>query len=120
MPDLVTQEKNGVLVIYFAVDSIRSDIAVQRIGEELFNLTHSAKGKVLLDFSKLQQMSSMMIGKILALNKECTANNITLKLCNLEPHIDEVFRATGLRRMLGIYETQEQALASFKKKWWFW
>jgi len=120
MSELVTKEKNDVLVIGFTVDFIRSTEAVQRIGEELINLAHSGGGKVLLDLGHLQQMPSLMIGSIMALNKECVEHKITLRLCNLQPHIKEVFKVTGLERMLKIHDTEESAIAAFRKKRWLW
>ncbi len=120
MAELVTKQKNGVLVISFTVDSIRTTEAVNRIGEELINLAHSGGGKVLLDLSHLQQMPSLMIGRIMGLNKECTEHKITLRLCNLQPHIKEVFKVTGLEKMLKIHDTEESALAAFQKKGWLW
>ena len=58
MSEMVTREKNGVLIIYFTTDDVRSEGAVTRIGEQLANLAHSAGGKVLVDFSGVQQVSS--------------------------------------------------------------
>jgi anti-anti-sigma factor len=109
-----------VLIIHFTTDDIRSETAVGRIGEELANLAHSAGGKVVVDFSGVQQMSSAMIGKILAINKECEAHKIKLRLCSMEPHIKEVFTTTGLHRLLKIHDTQDSAVAAFRKKWKFW
>ena len=120
MSELVTREKNDVLVICFTVDIIRSTEAVQRIGEELINLAHSGGGKVLLDLGRLQQMPSLMIGSIMALNKECAEHKITLRLCSLQPHIKEVFKVTGLEKMLKIHDTEESAIAAFQKKRWLW
>lgn len=120
MSDVVTTVKDGVLIILFAVNRIWSEVEVARMSERLANLAHSEGDKVLLDFSSLQQMSSPMLGKILSLNKECEANKITLRLCNMQPHIKEVFTTTGLHKLLKIHDTQEAALAAFRKKGWFW
>jgi anti-sigma B factor antagonist len=119
MSELTTSEKKGVLIIHFKTDCIRTEADVTRISEELANLTHSGGGKVVLDFNQLQQMSSMMIGRIMALSQECKDHQIKLKLCSLQPHIREVFRTTGLNRLLKVYDTQDKAVASFRKKSWF-
>jgi len=65
-------------------------------------------------------MVSAMIGKLLAINKECQEHRITLRLCCMEPHIKEVFTTTGLHKLLKIHDTQDSALAAFRKKWWLW
>jgi len=120
MPELVATEKNGVTIIVFTTPRIWTDTEVSKISERLANLAHSAGDKVLLDFGSLQQMCSAMLGKILALNKECETHKIKLRLCNMEPHIKEVFTTTGLHKLLKIHDTQEAALAAFAKKGWFW
>jgi anti-anti-sigma factor len=120
MPELLTTEKEGVLIIHFTTHRIWTETEVSKVSEELANLAHSGGEKVLVDFTRVQQMSSPMLGKILALHKECTAHKITLRLCCLESHIKEVFTATGLHKLLQIHETQEDALAAFRKKRWLW
>jgi anti-anti-sigma factor len=120
MEDVVTTTKDGVLIIRFTVPRIWTEAEVLRIAERLSNLAHAEGNKVLLDFSNLQQMSSLMLGKILALHKECQQHNITLRLCCMEPHIKEVFTTTGLHKLLKIHDTQESAIAAFRKKGWVW
>ena len=118
MSELLTTEKHGVLIICFATPRIRTEADVAKIGERLANLAHSRVNKVVIDFSSVQQMSSPMLGKILALNKECRAHKITLRLCGMQPHIKEVFTATGLHKLLHIHDTREDALAAFQGKRW--
>jgi anti-anti-sigma factor len=118
--DLVTTQKDGVFIIHVTVNRIWTEAEVARVSERLANLAHCEGDKVLLDFSSLQQMSSAMLGKILALHKECEGHKITLRLCSMEPHIKEVFTSTGLHKLLKIHDTQESAMAAFRKKSWFW
>jgi len=118
--DLVTTKKDGVLIIAFAVNRVWTEAEVAKVGERLANLAHSEGDKVLLDFSNLQQMSSAMLGKLLALNKECEEHKIKLRLCNMQPHIKEVFTTTGLHKLLKIHDTLESAMAAFRKKGWLW
>jgi len=120
MMDVVTTKKDGVLIVVLAVNRIWSDLEVAKMSERLANLAHSEGDKVLVDFGSLQQMCSAMLGKLLSLNKECDEHKITLRLCNMQPHIKEVFTTTGLHKLLKIHDTQEAALAAFRRKGWFW
>ena len=54
------------------------------------------------------------------LHKECEEHKITLRLCSMEPHIKDVFTTTGLHKLLKIHDTQENAMAAFRKKGWLW
>lgn len=120
MTDVVTTKKDGVLIVVLAVNRIWSDLEVAKMSERLANLAHSEGDKVLVDFGNLQQMCSAMLGKLVSLSKECDEHKITLRLCNMQPHIKEVFTTTGLHKLLKIHDTQEAALAAFRKKGWFW
>lgn len=120
MTDVVTTKKDGVLIVVLAVNRIWSDLEVAKMSERLANLAHSEGDKVLVDFGNLQQMCSAMLGKLVTLSKECDEHKITLRLCNMQPHIKDVFTTTGLHKLLKIHDTQEAALAAFRKKGWFW
>ena len=120
MTDVVTTKKDGVLIVVLAVNRIWSDLEVAKMSERLANLAHSEGDKVLVDFGNLQQMCSAMLGKLVTLSKECDEHKITLRLCSMQPHIKEVFTTTGLHKLLKIHDTQEAALAAFRKKGWFW
>ena len=118
--DLVTVNKEGVLIILLPANRILTEVEADRIGERLANLAHSEGNKVLIDLSNVQQMSSAMIGKLLALSKECDDHNITLRLCGMEPHLKEAFKATGLHKLMKIHDTRDHAMAAFRRKFWLW
>lgn len=121
MTDLQTTEKDGVLIIRIAVHRICTDGEVARVSKQLEDQALSQGDKVVLDLSQVRQMSSAMLGKLVALNKACTEYNITLRLCSMAPPIKEVLKTTGLNKVLNIHDTQDSALAAFqKKKRWFW
>ena len=119
MSDLLTLQRDDVLVIRFTSPRILSDVMIAQIGQELIKLADQANGKLLLDFSGVSFMSSAMIGKIVLLNKKCQSNKTTVKLCSISPTIKEVFEITRLDKVFKIYDTEADALAAFQKKGWF-
>jgi len=119
MADLLTLERDDVLVIRFTSPKLLSDLTIAQIGEGFVKVVEQAKGKLLLDFSGVTAMSSAMIGKIVALNKRCQSAKITVKLCSISPTIKEVFTLTGMNKLFKIYDTETDALAAFQKKGWF-
>ncbi len=62
-----------------------------------------------------------MIGQIVQLHKQCKNDKVKLKLCNISPDIKEVFRITGLTKLLEIYDDGAAALAAFgpPRRGWF-
>ena len=119
MSDLLSFQRDDVLVIRFTSPRILSDVMIAQIGHELIKLADQANGKLLLDFSGVAFMSSAMIGKIVLLNKKCKASNTVVKLCNIAPSIMEVFEITRLNKVFSIYDSVDVAVKSFQKKGWF-
>lgn len=119
MPELLSQQKDDVLVVQFTSPKILSDVVIAQIGRELLELADETDGKMLLNFQGVTFMSSAMIGKIVLLNKKCKANKTTIKLCNISPSIMEVFEITRLNKVFSIYKSEEEALTAFQKKGWF-
>jgi anti-anti-sigma factor len=117
--ELVSHEKDGVLIAQFTQGKILADGVIAQIGRELLDYADQAPGKLLLDFQGVTFMSSAMIGKIVLLHKKCKTNKVDMRLCSISESIKEVFEITRLNRVFDIYENQEKALAAFNKKGWF-
>jgi len=117
------RDKDDVVVVSFATVKILDQLAIDQIREEFKDLTlQAASGrKLLLDFSRVQFMSSSMIGQIVQLHKQCKKDKVKLKLCNISPDIKEVFKITGLTKLLDIYDDPAGALAAFgpPRRGWF-
>ena len=114
MAELVSEQKDGVLVVRFTSKKILADALIEQVGAELLELADKAGGKMVLDFEAVTFMSSLMIGKIILLRKRCKANQVTVKLCNVCPSVMGVFEVTRLDRLFEIYGSVEAALESFQ------
>jgi anti-sigma B factor antagonist len=117
------RDEEDVVVVSFATVKILDQLAIDQIREEFKGLTLQAASsrKLLLDFSRVQFMSSAMIGQIVQLHKQCKQDKVKLKLCNISPDIKEVFKITGLTKLLDIYDDVAGALAAFgpPRRGWF-
>ena len=112
---LTIEDKEDVVVVSFQDMKILDQTQIDKIGREFKELTlqASADHKLLLNFDRVKFMSSSMIGQIMLLAKMCKKDKVTLKLCNICPNIMEVFKLMGLRKVLDIYKTEEDALKAF-------
>lgn len=117
------RDKDDVVVVSFATAKILDQVAIDQIREEFKDLTlQAASGrKLLLDFSRVQFMSSSMIGQIVQLHKQCKKDKVKLKLCSIAPDIKEVFKITGLTKLLEIHDDAAGALEAFgpPRRGWF-
>lgn len=111
---LEVQEIGDVTVVSFTEKKILDEPNIQAIGEQLYSLVEDAgRQKLLLNFGKVEYLSSAALGKLITLNKKVQAVNGRLGLCNIDPTIYEVFEITGLKRVFNIYDDEQEALQSY-------
>ncbi len=87
---------------------------IQELASELEALItqETAKG-ILVNFSKVEFLSSAALNKLINFNKKVKSAGGTLVLTNLRPEIEEVFVITRLNQLFSIKETEADGLASF-------
>jgi len=120
MPALMTQSNGDVTVAYFTESQILDETKIAQLTQELTKVAERIPGgKLLLNFNDVHFMSSSVLGKLIALNKRCKADETALKLCNISPQIMEVFKITNLHRVFEIHEDEAKAISAFNKKKWF-
>jgi anti-sigma B factor antagonist len=111
---LAINEVGDVTVVRFRDQKILDDLNIQELGRELSRLVEVENRKrLLLNFSAVQFLSSAALGKLITLEKKVKAADGSLKLCNIQPEIYEVFAITKLNRLFDIKEDEADALAAF-------
>ena len=111
---LTVSESGGVKIVEFADHKIVEEISITEIGNELYSLADGVPGvKILASFKNVEHLSSAALGVLITLNNKVAEQNGALKLSDITPRIYEVFKITRLNRLFEIYDTAEQALASF-------
>ena len=75
---LRVNETDDGLVVYFAEAKILDEGTILQVGKELLDVLGRAtqKKKLMLDFERVQFMSSAMIGKLVFLNKRAKAEAV--------------------------------------------
>jgi len=107
-------EIGEVTVVRFRDQKIIEDINIQELGQELFRLVEADhRGKLLLNFSSVDFLSSAALGKLISLDKKVKAHGGVLKLSNIRPEIYEVFAITKLNRLFDIQDDEASALSAF-------
>jgi anti-anti-sigma factor len=112
---LEVAEMGDVTVVRFVDRKILDESNIQEMGQELFQLIEEDKrGKVLLNFSSVDFLSSAALGKLITLDKKAKAHGSKLKLCNIRPEIYEVFAITKLNKLFDIRDDEAAALTAFQ------
>ena len=73
----------------------------------------SGQKKVVFDLSKMAHIDSSGLGALVAILQWLNANGGVMKLACLQPRPKIVFDITHVGRLFEIYDTVEEALASF-------
>jgi anti-sigma B factor antagonist len=111
---LDVNDVGDVTVVRFRDRKIVEDINIQELGQEMFHLVEADnRDKLLLNFSKVDFLSSAALGKLITLDKKMKAHGGTLKLSNIRSEIYEVFAITKLNRLFDIRDDEADALAAF-------
>jgi anti-sigma B factor antagonist len=102
-------------VVEFRTPSLMDPIILEDIGRELYRLVDEEdRRKLVLDFEKVQYLSSQAIGIILTLNKKMAPLKYSkLILCGVGPKLMELLKITRLDRILTIKPTQQDAVKVF-------
>ncbi len=114
----VTEGKT--LVIRFTEGRILDESRIRALGDEMIKLLdRTEQENVLLNFRRVDFMSSAMLGTLVKFHKKCKEYKATLKLSDISPDILEVFKITRLTKLFDIEKDEASALKAFNKKGWF-
>ena len=95
-------------------ESLRTQLSIDSVSKELNQLTEpEAERHVLLDFSAVTLVSSMMLGRLIELKEQITARGGKLVLCNLQRGVYQVFALTRLTKTFDIKADRAEGLAAF-------
>ena len=99
-------------VVEFKTASLMDPMILEEIGQELYRLVDEEdKRRLILDFEKVQYLSSQAIGIVLTLNKKLAAlKNSKFVLCGVGPKLLELLKITRLDRILTVKPTQKEAV----------
>lgn len=108
------QRRSQAGIVIFDLQGELSLYSAARTKEILFELADKGDARVLLNGSSLEYVDSSGLGLMIASLTRFKKNYGQMKLCNFNEQVRTVFRLTKTERLFEIYETEEEALASFE------
>jgi anti-sigma B factor antagonist len=103
-----------VLIVNFQDTSILDTALVEKIAEELYDLVdNKARRKLVLDFSKVQFLSSSALGVLITLRKKMTAMKGQLVICSMRKELMRVFEIASLTKLFTFRPDEREALTFF-------
>jgi anti-sigma B factor antagonist len=101
-------------VIEFRLPSLMDPLQLESIGQDLNKLVDEEDRRILvLDFSKVEYLSSQAIGIVIGLHRKLSAlPNSKLLLCGVNAKLMQLLKITRLDRVLTLKPTQKEAINS--------
>ena len=99
-------------VVEFRTASLMDPAILESIGQELYRLVDAEdRRRLILDFEKVEYLSSQAIGIVLTLNKKLGAlKNSKFVLCSINDKLKELLRITRLDKILTVKPSQQEAV----------
>ena len=108
------RKQGSVIVVRFGEHRILDELTVKKFGEELFHVADRPDcDNLLLNFTGVVGLSSIMLGIMLMLRKKMGQKPGKLKLCQVRPEIMDVFHATKLGQLFEILDSEQEGLRAF-------
>lgn len=109
--NITTGDREGITVVSFEgnLDTNTAPDAQEHFDE----LADQGAAKILVDFTKLDYISSAGLRVLLATAKRLRGGGGNLRLCGLNEMVSEVFEISGFSTILAVFPTSAEALEGF-------
>lgn len=99
-------------VVEFNTPSLMDPIILERTGQALYHLVDGEDRRlIIMDFSRVQYISSQAIGIVLTMNKKLSGlNRSKFVLCGVGDKLMQLIKITRLDRLLTIKPSQQEAV----------
>lgn len=71
--------------------------------------------QLIIDFTNVKFLTSSVLGLLIRISKKVYETGGTLRLCSINPKIQEVFKITRLDKIFEIFKSYEDAMVGLKK-----
>jgi anti-sigma B factor antagonist len=105
----ITKGTIDLIAIDGSIDALTSPQLIKTINTHI----HDGQPNIIVDFSKVEFMSSAGLRAILASVKEARAAGGDFRLAAPSPSIEKILKMAGFHNIVKVFATVDEALASF-------
>lgn len=113
MAEALTVRENADISILDVNDDLDSYIAANDLRKELETLVSGKNYKIIVNLSDVEHISSTAVGALVGISKQVRKKDGDLKLYGLSDSIQRTFGLVGASKVLEIYGSESDAVASF-------
>jgi len=110
--ELVSRRVGEVLVVALAEAGAVEANNVSDFRQAIDQLLNEEKG-VVINLGKIDFLDSSGVGAMVAIWRKISTFGGEMKLCEIGPTVRTVFEITRMHRIIEMFDTEEEALASF-------
>lgn len=114
-PRIDVQEIDSVKVVRLLDRQLFDERTVRDVADQIAAVlpNDGSPIQLVLDFSDVALISSSLLGKLILFQRRVDASRGKLRLCELSPVLQQVFRTSNLDRLFKIDRDQRASLAEF-------
>ena len=106
------EEHGDVLVVYFKSRLLNDEENIEQLGQELFALVEQSSWlKLVLDLSKVDYLTSSVLGKLITLHRKLHRSQGKMVLIGLTDGVDAILRTSKLLTYFAVAESRDAAIA---------
>lgn len=115
MPFLDVRTVDEARIIAFARTDMTDAALIKLTGEEIGRIVSALQQpKVVVDFGRVERLSSATLGMLVAVHKTIGKQGGQLRLANVDAKLFDIFKITKLDRVLTICKSTDDAVESLK------
>ena len=116
-PRIGVEYAGDATIVTFTDEKILEEKDIKALQESIMSVIESATGGInlILDFGNVRFLSSAVLGLLIRLSKRIYEHDGSLRLCNINPKIYEIFKITRLTKTFDIYKDVESAAKDLSK-----
>ncbi len=100
-----------IATVRFIAAVMREAADAQKAASEIDSIVHGHKvSVVIIDFSRLIQLTSVFLGRLIQLQKTLKAMGIKLRAFGLSADVEKVFKICKLHKVIPTFATEEEAI----------
>ena len=110
----IHQAPQGEIMVLQLSGKIMGGPDYEKFHSEIKSLINDGYVDILLNMSKVTWINSTGLGILVSAFHTLKKNGGMMKICEVSPRIDNILNVTQLKLVFDTYESQAEALASFK------
>lgn len=115
-PRVSIQDSNNVKIVRFRDQQLFDERAVREATEQISSAlpNDGTPIRIVVDFTDVNLVSSTLLSKLILLQRRVDGSQGQMRICELSPIVQQVFRTSNLDRLFKIDRDQRTALESLQ------